>query len=92
MIRESWVLRLKDKSKEAYMVGEYYLDEKAEGTGFLTQDLNSATIFGDRDREIQELKQHEKIIHEKFGPYAVCNFGYTNIMKNFEFVRVEVQE
>lgn len=86
-----WVLRLKDEAKEEWMSGEFYFDDSDEGDCFLTQDLNSATV-GNKEKTIEEMKKHEKLIFEKFGKEAVCNFGYTNMMKNFEFVEVEVYE
>ncbi|MBM7633857.1 hypothetical protein [Geomicrobium sediminis] len=57
---------------------------------WLTQNLNKATVFEDKEKAIEEFKYHEKMILEMFGEGAVCNFGYTNIMKHFEFVEVEI--
>lgn len=92
MTKEAWVLRLKDESKEGDMTGEYYLDDNGEEMDWLTQDLNNATVFDDKERAINNFKLYEKAIFEKFGEDAVCNFGYTNIMKHFEFVEVEIME
>lgn len=91
MKKEAWVLRLKDESKEEGMTGEYYLDYDGEELDWLTQDLNSATVFEDKERAETNFKLYEKAIFEKFGAGAICNFGYTNIMKHFEFVEVEVE-
>lgn len=91
MKKDAWVLRLKDESKEDYMTGDYYLDDEGEEFDFLTQDLNKATVFDDKERAIKNYKIYEKAMIKKFGPSAICNFGYTNIMKHFEFVEVELQ-
>lgn len=91
MKKEAWVLRLKDDSKEDYMIGEYYLDDKGEEFDFLTQELNKATVFDDKERAIKNFKLYEKEMFETFGSDSICNFGYTNIMKNFEFVEVEIE-
>ncbi|KMK77612.1 hypothetical protein [Alkalihalobacillus pseudalcaliphilus] len=92
MKKDAWVLRLKDESKEEGMLGDYYLDEDGEELDWLTQDLSSATIFDNKKEAIEEFKLYEKLIFDNFGEDAICNFGYTNIMGNFEFVEVEVTE
>lgn len=88
--KDAWILRLKDESKEEGMTGEYYLDDEGEELDWLTQDLNKATVFDDKERAIYNFKLYEKAFVEKFGADAICNFGYTNIMKHFEFVEVEI--
>ncbi|NEY20515.1 hypothetical protein G4D61_11165 [Bacillus ginsengihumi] len=91
MKKDAWVLRLKDESKEDYMTGDYYFDDKGEDVDWLTKDLNSATLFEDKECAIKNFKLHEKTIFDKFGKGAICNFGYTNLMKHFEFVEVEIE-
>ncbi|EZH67918.1 hypothetical protein DH09_08340 [Bacillaceae bacterium JMAK1] len=90
MKKDAWILRLKPESKEEEMTGEYYLEGDGEELDWLTQNLNKATVFEDKEKAIEEFKYHEKMILEMFGEGAVCNFGYTNIMKHFEFVEVEI--
>lgn len=91
-MKDAWVLRLRKESKEEDMTGDYYLEAGEEELDWLTQDLNKCLIIADKESHIENLKIHEQLIHERFGKNAVCNFGYTNIMKNFEFVEVELTE
>lgn len=92
---DAWVLRLKDDAKEEGMVGDFYYDPEENDTEsiefFLTQNLNKAAIYEDKEQAIEELKLYEKIIFDLYGENAICNGGYTNIMKNFEWVEVEVE-
>lgn len=92
MPKDAWVLRLKEEFKEEGMTGDFYFDGDGEELNWLTQDLNKATIFEDKEQAIKNFKLHEKAIFEKYGTDAICNFGYTNIMKHFEFIAVEIIE
>ncbi|WML38689.1 hypothetical protein RCG19_15990 [Neobacillus sp. OS1-2] len=89
-MKDDWVLRLREESKEEDMMGDYYLAaEDSEEFDWLTQDLSKALIIANKESHIENLRIHEQLIHERFGNDAICNFGYTNIMKHFEFVEVE---
>lgn len=90
-MKDAWVLRLREESKEEEMVGDYYFAD-GEEVDWLTQDLNDALIIKDKESYIENLKVHEQFIYETYGEGAICNFGYTNMMKNFEFVEVEISE
>ncbi|WP_144511554.1 hypothetical protein [Bacillus sp. FJAT-22090] len=90
-ISEAWVLRLKDDSKDG-LTGEWYFADEEESDDFVTQDLNDATIFEDKEKTIQEMKDHESYMKKQFGEDAICNAGYTNMMEHFEWVEVEVQQ
>ncbi|WP_404407691.1 hypothetical protein [Jeotgalibacillus malaysiensis] len=89
-MKDAWVLRLKEESKEEDMKGDYYLSD--DEVDFLTRDLSEATIISNKDKEIESMKVHEEVMNNKFGDSAVVNFGYTNIMKNFDFVEVVIEE
>lgn len=89
-MKNAWVLRLKDESKESDMVGDHYF--VADGDDWTTDDLQKATIYQDKNQEIEAMKEHEKIIIDRYGKNSVINFGYTNMMKHFEFFEVEVEE
>ena len=95
MKRDAWVLRLKDELKEEGMTGDYYYDpeenDEESVEWLLTQDLNKAAIYYDKEKTINDLILYEKTIFDHYGKDAICNGGYTNIMKNFEFVEVEVE-
>ncbi|GKV55993.1 hypothetical protein NCCP2222_19400 [Sporosarcina sp. NCCP-2222] len=88
--KDAWVLRLKEESKELGMTGEYYHDENGEELDWITDDLQKATLYKDKDKEIELMKEHEQTLINMFGKDAVINFGYTNMMKHFEFVEVEL--
>lgn len=90
-MKDAWVLRLREESKEEDMTGDYYLGEDGEELDWLTQDLQKASIITDKESYVENLKLHEQLIFERYGDDAVCNFGYTNIMKHFEFVEVEFE-
>lgn len=94
--KDMWVLRLKDESKEEGMAGEYYHDDSERGECaewmWLTQDLSEATLYKDKEVVIAEMKSYEKVITDLHGPDAMCSYGYTHMMQNFEFVEVEVTE
>ena len=63
-----------------------------EGIDFLTEDLQKADLIFNKVAEIEWQKAHEKNIFERFGADAICDFGYTNISKNFDWVSVDVEE
>lgn len=90
-MKDAWVLRLREESKEEGMTGDYFLEADGEELDWLTQDLNKALIIEDKESHVENLKIHEQLIYERYGKDAVCNFGYTNIMKHFEFVEVEFE-
>lgn len=90
-MKDAWVLRLKDKLQDGE-TGELYYADDNEVDDFITQDLNSATIFENKEHAIQEMKAHESYMKKHFGENAVCNAGYTNMMQHFEWVEVEVEE
>lgn len=95
MTKDGWVLRLKDDTKEDGMVGDFYFDSEENDTEsfelFLTQDLNKAAVFYDKEAAVASMKFHEDYMFKKFGDQAFINAGYTNMMKNFEWVEVEVE-
>ncbi len=91
-MKEAWVLRLKDESKEADMSGEYYFNADDDEVGWVTDNLQKATIYPDKEREIDAMKSHERYMVARYGDDAIRNFGYTNMMKQFEFVEVELAE
>ena len=72
------------------MVGDYYFLDNDE-SDWVTNDLQEATIYDDKNSTIESMKMHEKVMLEKFGGNAVMNFGYTNMMKHFEWLEVEVE-
>lgn len=86
-VKRTWALRLKDESKEEGQLGEFYFQDDAEG---VTDDLQEATLYNDKEQEIEYMKKHEEFIIRRYGEDAVINYGYTNMMKHFEFVEVEV--
>lgn len=91
--KDAWVLRLKDKTKvENLMQGEWYFNGHDEENDWLTTELYRATLFFNKEQAIEEFKKHEKEMIDRFGKHAICDFGYTNIMSNFEFVEVTVAE
>lgn len=92
MIKDAWVLQLKPEiAKEDYEGETLFLTDDEECDDFLTQNLQKATLIYDKDKQIKQFKAHEKIIFDSFGSNAVCNFGYTNISKNFDWVPVDVE-
>lgn len=94
MTKEAWVLQLKSEvAKEDYDGEVLFLTDSEETYyDFLTENLQEATLIFDKEKEIEYLKAYEKHMFEKFGPNAICNFGYTNISKNFDWVPVDVEE
>ncbi|MEK4712265.1 hypothetical protein [Sporosarcina sp. FSL K6-5500] len=92
-VKDAWILRLRDEVKgENNMSGEWYFDNKNEDNDFLTMDTNVATLYFDKEKGIRDFKNYEQSMIDKFGNHAICNFGYTSMMKNFEFVEVTVSE
>lgn len=91
MTKEAWVLQLKPEVAKEDYEGEvlFLADDQAD---FLTEDLQKATLIHDKEKQIKWFKAHEKQILDSFGPGGVCNFGYTNISKNFDWVPVDVEE
>lgn len=85
--QEAWVLRLKDEFNDSE-VEQYYSGDKDEG---LTEDLNAANIIYNKADAENWMKKWEEAIYSKFGKDAICNAGYTHMMKHFEFVEVEVE-
>lgn len=84
--QEAWVLRLKDKFNDSE-VAQYYSGDEDDG---LTADLNEANIIYNKDDAENWMKKWEEAIFSKFGNDAICNAGYTHMMKHFDFVEVEV--
>lgn len=89
-MKDAWILRLKDEAKESDMPGEYYFNSDGEELDWLTEDPSDANIYDDKEKAIEMFKAYERGMIEKFGAEAICNFGYSNMMENFEFVEVEV--
>ncbi|RST57642.1 hypothetical protein D5F11_021520 [Siminovitchia terrae] len=92
MAKDAWVLRLKPEIAEEHHGNETLYLTDDEELDFLTDDIQKAQLVFDKEKEIESMKTHERIILEKFGPGAICDFGYTNITKNFDWVEVEVEE
>lgn len=85
-LKTGWILQLKKKYQENQDVDFYY----CEGTDDdLTDDFKRAHLFNDKEMSIEAMKEYEKNIKIAFGNDAICNAGYTNMMKHFEFVEVE---
>lgn len=83
-----WVLRLKeDISKEHHEGKTLYLSDD-DSEDFLTEDLQNAEVYVNKELTIENMKKHEENILSQFGSNSVCNFGYTNMMRNFDFVEV----
>lgn len=90
-MENAWVLQLKPEvAKNQYEGKTLFLTDK--GIDFLTEDLQKADLIFDKDAEIENQKAHEKYIFGIFGTDAICDFGYTNISKNFDWVSVDVEE
>lgn len=89
-MKDAWVLRLKDDSKEPGMTGKYYHEVNGEELEWITDDLQKATIYEDKEKEIELMKEHERTLISRYGDDAENNFKYTNMMKHFEFVEVEL--
>lgn len=91
-MKEAWVLRLKDEVKFEGVQGDYFLCNEEYSDSLLTNDLQQAIVYYDKEKTIEEMKAHEAYMKERYGENAICNFGYTNMMKNLEFVEVEIEE
>lgn len=85
--QEAWVLRLKDEFNDSKVPQYYAEDEDVE----LTDDLNQANIIYNKDEAQNWMKKWEEAIFSKFGKDAICNAGYTHMMKHFDFVEVEIE-
>lgn len=92
MTKEAWVLQLKPEVAEEDYEGKTLFLTDDEGFDFLTEDLQKADLFYDKEEAIKDLKFYEESIFDLFGPDAICNFGYTNISKNFDWVPVDVED
>lgn len=96
MSKDMWVMRLKDEHKEEGMLGDFYHDSSERGEiaewMWLTQDVNEATLHTSKEQAVEEMKAYEKVMTDLYGPDAMCSFGYTHMMKHFEFVEVEVTD
>ena len=88
-MKEAWILRLKDESKEEGQIGEYYFQDDTED---VTDDLQEATLYSDKEQEIEYMKKHEEFIIRRYGEDSIINYGHTNMMKHFEFVEVEIED
>lgn len=90
-MKDAWVLRLKPEIAKEHHEGKtlYLTDETFD---FLTENLQEAEVFFDKEGAEKLFKDHEKFMFERFGSDAICNFGYSNISKNFDWVPVEVEE
>lgn len=93
MNKEAWVLQLKQEVANADYEGEvlFLTDSEETDYDFLTENLQEATIIFDKEAEIERQKAYEKYMIDRFGPDSICNFGYTNISKNFDWVPVDVE-
>ncbi|HLR58888.1 MAG TPA: hypothetical protein VK094_00220 [Pseudogracilibacillus sp.] len=90
MKRDAWVLRLKEEVSSEDLDGRpYYLCDN-EATDFLTANVNRAEIIWDKEEQIQDMKNYDKHMIKKFGLDSIRNFGWQNISKNFDFLKVEV--
>lgn len=88
MKKVAWVLRLKDEFNDSEVPQYYAEDEDVE----ITEDLNQANIIIDKDAAEEWMKKWEKAIFDKYGKDAICNAGFTHMMKHFEWVEVEFEE
>lgn len=86
--KQAWVLRLKEEisNKEYDGVSLYLCDN--ESIDFLTNDLQQATIIYDKEHYIQETKDYDKHMIDKFGKDAVRNGGWEHISEHFDFAKV----
>lgn len=93
MTKDAWVLRLKEEVKDENLLnGEWYFNSRDEANDWLTTALYRATLYFNKEQAIEDFKNYEQAMIDNFGNHAICNFGYTNIMNNFEFVAVTVSE
>jgi hypothetical protein len=85
--RDAWVLLLKNEFNDSEGA-RYYSDDEDEG---ITANINEAVIIYNKEDAENWMKKWEEAIFSKFGKDAICNAGYTHMMKHFEFVEVEVE-
>lgn len=91
-MKTAWVLRLKKDIARIEFDGQDMFLCDDESIDFLTNDLQQATIIYDKEKQIEDFKRHDKAIIDKFGEDAVRNFGWENISKKFDFVKVGLEE
>ena len=91
-MRDAWALRLKQEIADEEYEGRIMYLSHREPEDNLTDDLQRATIYKNKQVQIEWFKKHEKFMEDKYGENPICNFGWTNISKNFDFVEVEVAE
>ncbi|GEM_PF-1672204 len=85
-LKTGWILRLKKEYQENPDVDSYYCDEADD---HLTDDFKQADLIVDKEKSIEAMKAYEQYVKTEFGEEAICNAGYTNLMKHFELVEVE---
>lgn len=87
----AWVLRLKEEISSTEYDGRplYLCDD--ESIDFLTAELSSAEVIYDKDAEIKGMKYFDEYMIGQYGEDSIRNFGWENISKNFDFVKVEVE-
>ncbi len=91
MTKQAWVLRLKEEISSEELDGRpYYLCDD-EATDFLTDSLQDAEIIWDKEQQIEQMKNYDEYMIEKYGKDSVRNFGWEHISKLFDFVKVEVE-
>lgn len=91
MIKNAWVLLLKEEVSSAELDGRpYYLCDD-DSTEFLTENINKAEIIWNKEKQIQDMKNYDKYMIEKYGEDSIRNFGWQHISKLFDFVEVEVE-
>ncbi len=91
MTQDAWVLQLKEEISNEHFDGEIlYLAEDFDEE--LTDDLNRAEIYYDKEEIIEFMKEHDAILIREYGENSIRNFGWENISKNFNFVEVTVDE
>lgn len=92
--KKAWVLQLKPEiAKEHYDGKVLYLAafEYTTDNDYLTENIQEADVYLDREKAIQNMKNLEEFIYKKFGPNAICTFGYTDISENFDWVEIELK-
>lgn len=89
MIEQAWVLQLKDEFNELDRP-QYFADEGDDELD-LVDDLRKAERYKNKEVAEHWMKRWEEAIFEKFGEGAICNAGYTNMMKHFDWVEIEVE-
>ncbi len=88
MIKQAWVLQLKEEFNDSDRP-QYFVDnDELE----LVDELHKADRYKNKEVAEHWMKRWEELTFEKFGKNAICNAGYTNMMKHFEWVEIEVEE